>query len=260
MLKEQRCGIILSQLRRKGTITVEELMGLTDSSRSTIRRDLEELEGQQSLRRIRGGATTVRIPVASTAGTAVEPPFLVRQDMYYEEKCRIAAAAHSLVRPGETLFLNGGTSVYEVAKLLGDISPLYVGTNDLKSAICLAEFSNVDLMVLGGTLRRSHYSLNGYVTESIIRQMHADKAFIGVDAVDFNLGYMNFSTEEIQTNRLMIEASHQAIVLCDHSKFEQVAFVNICRLQDIDLLITGQEICEEHLDTLHRFGVEVMTV
>ena len=77
MLKEQRCGIILSQLRRRGTVTVEELMGLTDSSRSTIRRDLEELEGQQSLRRIRGGATTVRIPVASAMRTAVEPPFLM---------------------------------------------------------------------------------------------------------------------------------------------------------------------------------------
>lgn len=90
-----------------------------------------------------------------------EPPFLARLNMHYPEKQRIALAAHRLVQPNDILFLGAGTSVYEFAKTLSDISPLYVTTNDLKNAIELAEYENVDLTVLGGTLRQPHYSLNG---------------------------------------------------------------------------------------------------
>jgi len=257
MLKEQRCDIILSQLSRKNSVTIDELTALTNSSRSTIRRDIEELEARHLLCRVRGGAVKSS---DSPATSQLEPPFLVRQDMYLEEKQRIAAAAHDLVKPNETLFLGGGTTVFEFAKTLFDISPLYIATNDLKSAFALAEYSTVDLNVLGGSLRRSHYSLNGYFTENMISQMHADTAFIGIDAVDFNIGYMNFSTAEIQTNKLMMQRAHQTVILCDHSKFETVAFVNICKLRDVDLLITGRELDASHLQRLKQLGVNVMTV
>ena len=90
--------------------------------------------------------------------------------------------------------------------------------------------------------------------------MHADMTFIGIDAVDFNIGYMNFSTSEIQTNKLMLKASHKVVVLCDHSKFERVAFVNICKLTDIDLLITGREINPMYLEQLRERNINVMTV
>lgn len=260
MLKEQRREKILAELRRKDSITIEEIISLTNGSRSTARRDIEELEQENLLRRVRGGAmpiAPVRTPVASNEA---EPPFHVRQDMFLSEKQRIAKAAHDLVTSNETLLLDGGTTVMEFAKTLNDISPLYVATNDLKSAVILADYQNVDLTVLGGNLRKSHYSLNGYFTEQMIGQMHADKAFIGLDAVDFNLGYMKFSAAEIQTNKLMLNASHQVIVLCDHSKFERVAFVNICKLEEIDLLITGHEISPAYLQQLHERGVNVMTV
>ncbi|MBE0600543.1 MAG: DeoR/GlpR transcriptional regulator, partial [Firmicutes bacterium] len=102
--------------------------------------------------------------------------------------------------------------------------------------------------------------LNGYFTDSMINQMHADTAFLGVDAVDFNLGYMNFSTEEINTSRLMKQRAQKSIVLCDHSKFTRIAFVSICKMQEIDLLITGREISENHLHMLRQMGINVMTV
>lgn len=258
MLKEQRFAIILSELNRKNSVTIDELIALTHSSKSTIHRDIEELQGTDSLHRVRGGI--IKPLALSVATSEHEPPFLVRQDMYLEEKQRIAAAAHSLVKPKETLFLGGGTTIYEFAKTLFDIEPLYIATNDLKSAIALAEYRNIDLNVLGGNLRQSHYSMNGYFTENMISQMHADKAFIGVDAVDFNVGYMNFSTPEIQTNKLMMQRSLQTFILCDHSKFESVAFVNICKLQDIDLLITGKELSPSYLKRLQDLDINVMTV
>jgi DeoR/GlpR family transcriptional regulator of sugar metabolism len=180
--------------------------------------------------------------------------------MFYDEKCRIAKAAHSLINPNETLLLSGGTTIHEFSKTLHDIDSLYIATNDLMSAVELSRFNNVDLMVLGGSLRKNHFSLNGYFTENMISQIHADKAFIGVDAVDFETGFMNFSIEEIPSSKLMIKASREVIVLCDHSKFNRIAFVNICKFEDVDLLITDNQIDNDSLSRLKETGVEVMTV
>jgi DeoR/GlpR family transcriptional regulator of sugar metabolism len=254
MLKEQRIGIVLEELSRYGIISIENLARKMDVSHSTVRRDIEELEAQNTLRRIRGGA------VACKPSASYEPPFSARQDMYYDEKCRIAKAAHSLISPNETLLLSGGTTIHEFSKTLHDIASLHIATNDLMSAVELSRFNNVDLMVLGGSLRKNHFSLNGYFTENMISQIHADKAFIGVDAVDFEAGYMNFSIEEISGSKLMIKASREVIVLCDHSKFNKIAFVNICKFEDVDLLITDNQIGADSLLRLKELGVEVMTV
>lgn len=254
MLKEQRIGIVLDELSRNGIISIENLAKKMDVSHSTIRRDIEELESKNTLKRIRGGA------VACKTSTSYEPPFSARQDMFGDEKQRIAQAAHSLINANETLLLSGGTTINEFSKTLHDISPLYIATNDLMSAVELSHFNNVDLMVLGGSLRKNHFSLNGYFTENMVSQIHADKAFIGVDAVDLEAGFMNFSMEEITTNKLMIKASREVIVLCDHSKFNKVAFVNICHFEDVDLVITDNKADKESLDRVKEHGIEVMTV
>jgi DeoR/GlpR family transcriptional regulator of sugar metabolism len=254
MLKARRIEAINAELKEKGIVSIDELSEKLNISRSTIRRDIFELERQQSLKRVRGGA------VFSKANTSYEPPFNVRQDMFLDEKQRIAIAAHELVQENETLLLGGGTTVYELSKLLHDVTPLYIATNDLMTAMELSRFSNVDLMVLGGKLRQHHYSLNGYFTENIISQIHADKAFISVDAVDFNIGFMNFSTEEIQTNKLMIKAALEVIVLCDHSKFEKIAFVNTCSFKDVDLLITGKEVDKEVINRLEEMDINIPMV
>lgn len=254
MLKEQRISLILEDLSRNNVISIDDLAEKLSVSRSTIRRDIEDLEKQAVLRRIHGGAA------ACKAITSFEPPFLVRQDMFYEEKRRIAQAARSLVNANETLLLSGGTTIHEFSKTLHDISPLYIATNDLMCAVELSNFNNVELMVLGGSLRKNHFSLAGYFTENMISQFHADKAFIGVDAVDLESGFMNFSTQEISTNKLMIKVSREVIVLCDHSKFNKVAFVHMCNFEEVDLLITDNEIDQNILSQLKERGVEVMTV
>ena len=254
MLKEQRISIMMEELSRNGIISIEDLSKKMDASQSTIRRDIEELEAQNTVRRIRGGAVSCK-PTAS-----YEPPYSARQDMFYDEKRRIAQAARSLINANETLFLSSGTTVNEFSKTLHDISPLYIATNDLNSAVELSHFNNVDLMVLGGSLRKNHFSLNGYFTENMISQIHADKAFIGVDAVDFDTGFMNFSIEEISPNKLMIKASREVIILCDHSKFNKVAFVNICKFEDVDLVITDNKASRDTLSRLKEMGIEVMTV
>ncbi len=258
MLKQQRQDLIARELKTRNFISMEEAMILTDSSRSTIRRDMSEMEEDGRIIRIRGGASSAAPPIVASEGP--EPAFVVRQDLYLDEKQRIARAAYELIHENETLLLGSGTTVCELSKLLNDINPLYISTNDLMSAMVLAEYPNVNLTVLGGSLRKNHYSLNGYFTGQFIEQMHADKCFLGIDAVDKEIGYMNFSVEELQTNKAMIRNSRQSVILCDHSKFDMVAFVSICRITEIDLLITGRELSEEHRHMLDEAGVNYLAV
>lgn len=256
LIKERRVEIILAELKHRGIVTVDELAEKINTSRSTIRRDIDELEEQGALKRIRGGAVAVQ-----SSATSHEPPFMIRQDMFLDEKVRIAQAASSLVKPNETLFISCGTTLHEFAKALQNANPpLYVATNDLMIAMDLAQHSQIELMVIGGSLRHNHFSLNGFFAENAITQIHADKAFIGVDAIDFNIGFMNFSIEEIQAKKLMLQASKEIIVLCDHSKFEKVAFVNICGFEEIDILITGRETPPAIIAKLEDAGVKVLTV
>ena len=273
MVKEQRWQNILSEIKKNDSVTIETIMLINRVSRSTARRDLEDMETENLLRRVRGGAIPLRTyarsdnvwhlaetPLPLGSSNEAEPTFRARETLFQEEKKRIARAAHNLINPGETLMLGGGTTILAFAHTLSDINPLYLATNDLQSALVLSDYDNVDLTILGGSLRRKHYAMRGYFTEQMIAQMHADKAFIGIDAVDLNVGYMNYSTSEIQTNKLMLANSHQKIILADHSKFEKIAFVNICKIHEIDLLITGREIDERYLEKLHILGVNVMTV
>lgn len=256
VIKERRMEIIISELKQHGIVTVDELAARISTSRSTIRRDIDELESQHALKRIRGGA--VGMP---SGATAHEPPFTVRQDMFLEEKARIAKAACELVQTNETLLLSCGTTIHEFAKALHVANPpLYIATNDLMIAMELAYYPNIELIVLGGSLRRNHFSLNGFFAENAVTQIHADKAFLGADAVDLNIGFMNFSVEEIQAKKFMMQASKENIVLCDHSKFEKVAFVNMCAFQDVDLLITGKETPPHVIAKLEETGLKVMAV
>lgn len=254
MIREQRVAHILSELKIRGIVSISELMRATASSRSTLYRDLCALESQGLLKTIRGGA------VAPSRNTAHEPTFSVRQSQFSEEKQRIARAALDYIQEHETILLDSGTTVYELAKLLAASKQLYIATNDLNSAMALSSNPDISLVVLGGKLRTGHFALNGLFTEDMIRQIHADTVFLSVDAVDPEVGFMCFNLEEVPSKRLMMQASQKVIVLCDHSKFENVAFVRICALAQVNLVITGQELHMDIRARLKELDVKLLLV
>lgn len=253
MIREQRLSYIQRELQEKGIVSIAELTKTLCSSRSTIRRDLCDLEEQCVLKCIRGGAA------ALPRQTANEPSFHARQDLFGDEKQRIARRAMEFVLENATLLLDSGTTVYELAKRLALRSRLNIATNDLQSAMSLSSNPELSVFVLGGTLRARHFSMNGLFTEQVIQQLHADTAFLSVDAVDLQTGLMAFSMEEMPTKRLMIRSAQRTILLCDHSKFENVAFVSICPVSDIDIIITGSEIDSGILARLREQDVTVIT-
>lgn len=254
MLKEQRRDKILVELKRKRVISLDELSNNLGVSRSTLHRDIEYLEEIGALTKIHGGVSSNR------GNTSFEPPYSVRRDMFFEEKARIGKKAKELIIAHETILLDTGSTVHQLAENLIDAVDLYVATNSLITAMVLSENQNINLLVLGGTLRTLHYSINGLFTDQMISQIHADKFFMGVDAIDFNIGFMNFSVEETQAKRLMIQASNETIVLCDHSKFEKIAFVNICPMANVSTVITGVEADKKAVERLKDFGLKVIQV
>lgn len=254
MIREQRIALILGELKKRGIVSISELTRTTSSSRSTLYRDLCALEEQGLLKTIRGGA------VAPSRNTAHEPSFSARQSQFSEEKQRIAQAALDYIQENETVLLDSGTTGYELAKLLASSKHLYIATNDLNSALALSANPDISLVVLGGKLRTSHFALSGLFTEDMIRQIHADTVFLSVDAVDLEAGFMCYNLDEVPSKRLMVQASQKVIVLCDHSKFESVAFVRICALTQVDLVITGQELRVDIRAKLEELGVKLLLI
>ena len=255
MKKAERFGHIREMLMADGLVSIEQLESELKASRATIYRDLKELEESHELKCTRGGAVSV------SRRTNQELSYAKKVDLFQEEKIRIAREAIKQIHPRDTIILDSGTTVFELAKLVAEREDeLYVTTNDILTARRLAKNNHISLTVLGGLLRKDHFSLNGYFTESMISQMHADTAFIGADAIDLGIGFMNFSVEEIQTKKLMLKASRKRIFLCDHTKFDITAFVNICPFTDADLIITGVETSTEIAEELKTLGIEVMRV
>ncbi len=235
-------------------VTVDELIAETGSSKATIRRDIRRLTESGVIKKTHGGVMSI----AMSAST--EPPLRIKSSLYVDEKKRIAAKAMTYVEDNDFIFLDSGTTLLEFAKLFDGSRPLTAVTYDLLVAVEIAKFPAIDLMMLGGTLRKTYYSFYGFFAENMLKQITANKAFISADSIDLQQGLMSYTTDDIAIKKLLVQTSKQTILLCDHSKFEAHSYIKICELSDLDLVITGKEINESKLRQLQDAGIEVVTV
>ncbi len=249
----ERKDQILDLITRKGRIAVDELIEKFKVSGATIRRDLEFLEHQGLITRAHGGAM-------SKSRVSLEPNFLEEKEKFLEEKKRIGQEAAKLIEEGEVIFLEASTTVLELARNLKDKRNLTVVTNSLDIAGELEESRGIDLILIGGNLKRRTHALIGPLTETTLSQMRLDKAFVGISALDISYGMTMATMEEARTRKDIVKASNKLIVLCDHSKFGKQNFAYVCPLESIDILITDKGIPDEMRKEIERRGVEVRMV
>ncbi len=254
MLQFERHTSILSLVEQNGAITVEELMAALGVSRSTIRRDLLDLEMTNKLTRTRGGAIPKQID------TAVIPDYVPRQSLHQEEKRRIAHAALAHVHEKATILLDEGTTTGELAKLLGGFKSLVVATYDLNIVRELAGMNNINLVISSGTYKASSNIVIGYFAERFFSEIHADVCFLAVDAIDPQHGCTCYSMDEILIKKSMIKSAKQIILLADHSKFETIQFISVCSLGEVSKIITGREASPDIIARLTAMGVDVIQV
>jgi DeoR/GlpR family transcriptional regulator of sugar metabolism len=240
-------------VEQEGRVMVAELSADFDVSEATIRRDLEELDGQGWVQRTHGGA--VRIERA-----AKEPPMLQRIDEQRHEKQRIGMAAAALVNDGDTIFLGSGTTVLEIARYLPEGLNLTVITNSLSVVNELAERSGIEMIVIGGMLRQSELSMVGHIAEQAVREFRADRVFMGMRAIDARHGFTNDYLPETMTDRAILNIAPKVIVVADHNKFGKVSSVLVGPVTLAHMVITDKATPMECVNELQEMGIEILKV
>lgn len=253
LLKIERQNQIRKMVEESGRVAVPELGDLFAVSEATIRRDLEELDGEGWVRRTHGGAV-------KTERALKEPPIMQRIVLQEAEKKRIGKAAASLIKDGETIFLGSGTTVHEVARNIPKNLQLTVITNSLPVANELAVSSNIELIVIGGMLRQTELSLVGYIAAQTIQEFRADRAFMGMRAIDVHHGFTNDYLPETTTDRAILTIAPQIIIVADHTKFGRVSSVLVGSVKIANEIITDTETDEEYVNEIREMGIKVRLV
>ncbi|MFI9554284.1 DeoR/GlpR family DNA-binding transcription regulator [Nonomuraea endophytica] len=254
MSRYDRWNAILELLAQEGRLSVEEAAQALEVSTATIRRDFDQLAQQQMLMRTRGGAVAQSV--------SYDLPLRYKTARHADEKHRIAAAAAELVNPGAVIGLNGGTTTSELARTLATQSTLESGftivTNALNIASELTVRQHVKIVVTGGVARQQSYELIGPLANGVLDQVTLDAAFLGVDALDAELGASAHHEGEASVNHLLVSRATQVVVVADSSKIGKRAFARICPLSEIDTLVTDEQLSNALFDQISEAGVKVI--
>ncbi|HET8728515.1 MAG TPA: DeoR/GlpR family DNA-binding transcription regulator [Alphaproteobacteria bacterium] len=242
---------IIDMLHRNGNVRVADLALRLNVSAVTIRADLDYLEAQQVLSRTRGGAMSLR-------PRRFELPLEVTSQDNAEAKCRIGKLGATMVRNGETVIIDVGSTTTELAKSLPrDLQDVVVVTNALNIALALEAHPGITVVVTGGTLRPMQHSLVAPFGALLLKEVNADIAFLGCNGVDPHKGFTNTNLAEAEVKRAMIDAASRRIFVADHTKLMQVATARVAALDAADLLITDEDAPPEAVKALRRAGLEV---
>ena len=252
-LPGKRRAELVRYVRERGHATVAQLAEDFAVSMDTIRRDLDNLAERRLIARTHGGA--MRRDELATADT----PFDSRTAVHSGAKAAIGAAAAALISDGETLIINGGTTTLAVARALAGRQELTVVTNNLRLPGEIASDAVRDLYVIGGTCRIASNVTVGPVAFADTRGISADTAVIGVGGISAD-GLSTSNLPEAQMIRQMIDASGRVIVVADASKFGRSAFVHICELARMSVLVADGDPPEDVRAELDRAQVKVVRV
>ncbi|MEK4031066.1 MULTISPECIES: DeoR/GlpR family DNA-binding transcription regulator [Bacillaceae] len=240
MLTEERHHLILQLLKEKEVRKLQEFVEATGSSESTIRRDLSQLEEEKKLIRVHGGAALVKQKRS-------EPSMIEKSTRHTTEKKRMALYAASLLANGDCIYLDAGTTTFEMIPHI-EGKDITVVTNGIAHAEALVE-RGIQTFVIGGYLKANTRALIGQGALHGLSQYSFDKCFIGVNGIHPNAGFTTPDPEEALIKRTAIERSQAAYVLADPSKFNETAFAHIGHLQEA-IIITDK--LEEEI--LHLYG------
>jgi DeoR/GlpR family transcriptional regulator of sugar metabolism len=249
-LAPRRLDNLRELIRGKGVIRVEEICSQLKVSPATVRRDLDQLEESGSIRRVHGGAVSVESRLE-------EPLFDDKASIAAREKHHIAEAALQFVEPGDTIYLDGGSTVLEFAQLLHDRTNLTVVTNSLRAAHELAG-RGPRLILIGGELRRLSQTMVGPLTRCVLRELHVDKAFMGTIGLSLKEGMTTTDPGEAYTKELVMSQARLVILLADSGKAGKVAFARAGGLENIHALVTDKQLDKHFAKELVKKGIKVI--
>ena len=249
----QRRLQISELVRRHGSVQVAALARRFGVSAQTVRKDLRYLSERGVMARAYGGA----IDSGAMGATLAEPAYEAKRTIHLEEKRRIGARAATLIRPGDTVAIDSGTTAIQLAEAVPDID-ITVVTNDFGVLAALAPKNNITIMMLGGELRRRNMAFYGGLTVEALDALHVDRLFLGVDGFDLERGITTHYEPEALLNRKMVEAARAVVCIADSSKFGRVCLHRIIPVSALDTLITDEGAPEDIVHASQQLGFELL--
>ena len=251
MLIDERHNQILGIIKEKTFVSVEDLSHLVFASPATIRRDLNDLEMAGLIQRVRGGASTLG---ASTGETST----LVRKQANVLEKRRLAAAALSYIKNGQSYFLDSSTTIGQIIPLLSKKQDVTFITTGLENAYLLSLYSTANTYITGGLVQSKVASTIGGDAVSYINHFHCDAFLFSCHGFSIEAGPNEGTIEQQRCKEAMLAHSSQHILLVDHTKFDKTLVASVCPLSEIDVIITDIKPSKVYLDAFEKYGTELV--
>lgn len=244
MLLDQRRTEILQIIEKQGFVSLNELVDRLGVSESTLRRDLEHLDGIGQIRRTRGGAAYI--------GESLTP-FEERSETALLQKQRLAKAVADDVQPGETVLLDGGTTTLEVARCLMGKS-LQVVTNSLPIASLLFNQSSIELILIGGYLYPRTGVALGPLADLALQQLQVSRLIMSVGGIT-DRGFFNSNSLLVEAERQMIRVAGHVVVVADSGKLGRAALAHLCDFSEVDELVLDSGASPEWCERLASRGL-----
>lgn len=250
MLTPERHRIILELLMQQEVVKIQDIVDLTEASESTIRRDLTQLEQSKLLKRVHGGAARMQ-------GKLAEPTIVEKSSKNTQEKSLVAKLAANLVKDGDCIYLDAGTSVHHMIEFLTDKN-IVVVTNGLHHLEPLLA-NGTKTYIIGGEIKSQTGAVIGRGALTSLENYRFDKCFLGVNGIHATYGYTTPDPEEALIKQTAHRLSSETYVLADHTKFNEISFAKIADLHEASIITN-----ENDDDILNSYkaktSVKVVTV
>jgi len=256
MLKPERELSIIRQLRASGVVRVSGLSEMLGVSENTIRRDLHRLQNLGILKRTYGGAI-----LCEDSKGLDDIEWQERARKFPKEKERIGYAAAEMIKDGEAIILDAGTTTMQIARCLNNERNLTVVTNAVNIGMELSNKKGVTVVLTGGIFREISVSLVGPLAEDFLNNnIHVDKVFLSAGGVNVENGVTNANTIEVPIKRAMVRAAKETILVVTHDKIGKSSFTQIVPINEVDKIITDRDSPKDQVELIRKQGIEVILV
>lgn len=248
---EERQNEIVKYIEKVEKVTIEEIINLLKISKSTVRRDLIDLEKKNLIIRTRGGALKKKY-------FKYEFSLNEKKDLNLDKKKKIAQIAKRFINEGDIIYISGGTTTLELAKILFDVKDLIVFTNAINILLELVNNSEINIKLVGGDFRRRTFSTIGQEAINYLAKYNFNKAFIGVNGISTGEGFTTPNELEAVVDGEVVRKSKETFILADESKFGAVAFSTICKVDDVDYIITNKQPDSSLIEEIQKNNVKIV--
>lgn len=249
----KRHKVILEQLKQDGYVKVQDLSKKLNVSEVTVRKDLKYLESKKMLYRNHGSASSLSSIIS-------DKHIDIKEKLQIEEKKAIGIEARKLLEPNDKIIIASGTTLLSFANEINPETNLTVITSSVKVSLSLCYNPNIEIIQLGGIMRKNSVSVIGYYAENVLQSLSCNKLFLGVDGIDLEYGLTTSDMSEARINQQMIEAAQKVIVLTDSTKFEKRGFCKICDINRINHIITDKNAPSNIIEMIRERDIEVTLV